>query len=117
VSPKLLLAAGASAIALTGCGAQGPTENPPPTGPYSQEATADCLEQEGYTFELYHGDPPSGRAEDIVSFIEFSELGEIRFYDPSAEVPPEGQRYDNAVLFLEEDVSPEDHEKIVGCLR
>jgi hypothetical protein len=117
VRPKLLLAAGASAIALAGCGAQGPTENPPPTGPYSQEATAECLEEAGYAFELYHGDPPSGRAEDIVSFIEFSELGEIRFYDPSAEVPTEGERYDNAVLILEEDLSTEDHKKIVGCLR
>jgi predicted small lipoprotein YifL len=117
VSPKRLLAAGASAIALAGCGTQGPTENPPPAGPYSQEATADCLEQAGYAFELYHGDPVSGRAEDIVSYIEFSELGEIRFYDPSVEVPAEGQRYGNAVLILNEDVSPEDHDTIVGCLR
>lgn len=115
--PKLLLAAGTSAIALAGCGAESPGVEPPPTGPFSQETTADCLEQERYTFELYHGDPASGREEDIVSYIEFSELGEIRFYDPSAEVAAEGERYGNAVLFLDDDVTPEDHEKIVGCLR
>lgn len=114
---KLLLAAGASAIALAGCGAESPGVEPPPTGPFSQEATADCLEQAGYAFELYHGDPVSGRAEDIVSFIEFSELGEIRFYDPSAEVPAEGELHGNAVVMLNEDVSPEDYEEIVGCLR
>lgn len=115
--PKLLLAAGASAIALAGCGAEEPTENPPSTGPFTQDATAECLEQAGYTFEIGHGDPPSMRAEDIVFDIWFEDLGEIRFFHPSSEVTTEGERYDNAVVILDEDVPPEDRDKIVGCLR
>jgi hypothetical protein len=117
VRPKLILAAGTSAIALAGCGAQGTAKNPPPTGPFSQDATAECLEQAGYTFEIGHGDPPSMRAEDIVFMIWFEDLGEIHFFHPSAEVTMDGERYDNAVVMLEEDVSPEDRETILGCLR
>jgi hypothetical protein len=32
-------------------------------------------------------------------------------------VPAEGELYGNALVMLNEDVSPEDHEEIVGCLR
>jgi hypothetical protein len=117
VRPKLLLVAGASAILLAGCGADRPVNQPPPTGPFTQDATADCLEESGYTFEIGHGDPPSMRAEDIVFMIWLENLGEINFFHPSAEVTTEGERYDNAVVILDEDVSPEDRDKIVGCLR
>jgi hypothetical protein len=114
---RLLVAAGASAIALSGCGAEAPGEDPTPTGPFSQDATADCLEDAGYSFEIGHGDPPSMRAEDIVFMIWLEDLGEIEFFHPSAEVTTEGERYDNAVVVWDENVSPEDRDTIVGCLR
>lgn len=114
---KLLLTAGVAAVVLAGCGANVPQSQPPPSGPYSQDATADCLEQAGYTFEIGHGDPPSMRAEDMVSMIWFEDLGEIEFFHPSAEVTGEGERYGNAMVNLDDDVSPEEREKIVGCLR
>jgi hypothetical protein len=107
----------ALALLLGACGGQDPAEGGPQPGPYSQSATAECLEQAGYTFEIGHGDPPSMRAEDIVSMIWFEDLGEIDFFHPSAKVTAEGERYDNAVVILEEDVSPEVSETIVGCLR
>lgn len=111
------LAPFALALLLAACGAQESQRNEARGGPYSQGATAECLEDAGYTFEIGHGDPPSMRAEDIVSMIWFEELGEIQFFHPSAEVTAEGERYDNAVVMLQEEVSQEDRDAIVGCLR
>ena len=109
----------AAVLVLAACGAPEPTTLEPQPGPYSQDATADCLDQAGYEFEIGHGDPPSMRAEDIVFSIWFEDLSEswIDFYHPSKKVPPEGEPYDNAVVFLDQAVSTDDRDKIIDCLR
>jgi hypothetical protein len=103
-------------VLLAACGTQaGSTDLQ--RGPYSQDATAECLEQAGYDFEIGHGDPPSMRAEDIVFMIWLENVADIEFFHPSAEVTTEGERHDNAVVVWDEDVSSADRETIVGCLR
>jgi hypothetical protein len=59
------------------------------------------------------------RAEDIVFSIWLDGLGEtwVDFNDPSKEVPEEGERFDNAVLYLDVSVSADDRAKFIGCLR
>jgi hypothetical protein len=105
------------ALLLAACGAQEPGPAGPQPGPYSQDATVACLEDAGYSFEIGHGDPPSMRAQDIVFSIWLDDIGEIDFFHPSAEVTTVGEHYDNAGVRFEENVSPEERDAIIGCLR
>lgn len=109
-------------LALAGCGAeadQRESTGPAASPPYSDSRTGPCLERAGYEISYSHGDPESGKPEDVVFDVWLEELGSttVYFYHPSTEPPPDGEVFGNAVVVLDPEVATdEDRARILECL-